>query len=123
MRFKSLTNRLTSLESKNQSSGAMLKFADGSSRGIVLVDPLGVLLIAMRERSRQIGPPEGAESDPRPANVPASRHDAAIALIGAAESVESHDVFMHLVHETCKSVAEAKPNANLTAAEKSISEI
>lgn len=107
MSYDRLETRLRAVEEDRSTSDALLRFDDGSTRAVRVKDPLSLLLDAMRERSRQLGPPEGSEDDPRPENPPLTRHAEAIKLIGRAERIESDDPLLNLVFESAKGVHDA----------------
>lgn len=87
-----LKNRIRDLEVRIGAKDATLVFSDGSTRAIRVRDPLAVLLAAMTRIHRQS---TGQVADASPFNP-------TIDLMGAAESIQTSDSFLQMVHSMAK---------------------
>ena len=95
MRFDTIRRRVQALELKRGVADATLHFADGSSRAVQLRDALGALCQCWTMMHAKL------VGEPAP---PASPYDEAVALFGAAESIEAdpRDNLPNLLHQEAR---------------------
>ena|ERR1700676_3443249 len=114
MRFDSLRRRIKSMERASPIADGVLVFPDGSTRAIRIADPLGVMCDAMSlcswagegiyEGDSQIPHRTEWQLGPRPV----SKHDATIALLALASSIETEDRFLLTVQGMCEQAIEVE---------------
>ena len=84
--LSSLRKRVLNLERQSSAGNATLRFADGTTRAIVIRDPLGLVLARFRRiHARDEG-----------LSCPESPFDAQIELLDRAESIESVEPLLTL---------------------------
>jgi len=116
MSSNGMKRRLERMERKNPKADALLTFPDGSTRAVVVGDPLGVLIRAMERVGHSCGPAEGHEDNEEllkylNSPLPRNKFDDAVELIGRATSIEaSGDVFLSMLWEEAVQAVEMERN-------------
>lgn len=105
MQFNSLKTRLLALERKSSAQDIVLIFGDGSTRGVRVRDPLGLVVASFsRIHARATGEP-----------WPTSANDAVLDLMAAAIDVaDGSDPFLSLGQECARKAAEMNPKNEVT---------
>jgi hypothetical protein len=101
--------RVSKLESKKGVKNVILRFSDGSTRSVRILDPLGVLLAAVERISWQDSPEENEDWRNGEVRIP-GRYDDMIDLLGCAEGIECDDVFLKVVHGATTQAIEVERN-------------
>jgi hypothetical protein len=108
----SLNSRLSELEGTRGASTIILRFPDGSTRGVEVSRSHRLrLLLDTFDKARAYPPPpppEGQIVDPLPPE-PMTESDSLIDLLAGAESVEGHDSrLFQTIHGLCQQIGERR---------------